>query len=144
MKRTLCVGNLCVALLVTLGACRGSGGSDGITPPPGPFDLTLVGDASFQGPHGGQAIYVAVLDLADEVVAQEDGTISATLDPAFSFTISDLLANQGYEIHYWIDSNVGGGSVGVCDLPGIDHQWSVAFSSGQYITITSVHEAEIS
>ena len=32
-----------------------------------------------------------------------------------------------YEVHYWIDSNIGGGTLGVCDPKDIDHQWSVEF-----------------
>jgi hypothetical protein len=26
-------------------------------------------------------------------------------------------------VHYWIDSNFGGGTAGVCDARAIDHQW---------------------
>ena len=33
--------------------------------------------------------------------------------------------NEGdtYEMHYWIDSNDGGGTMGACDSPLNDHQW---------------------
>jgi hypothetical protein len=34
-----------------------------------------------------------------------------------------------YEVHYWIDSNIRGGTLGVCDPKAIDHQWSVEFLS---------------
>lgn len=32
-----------------------------------------------------------------------------------------------YAVHYWIDSNINGGALGVCDPTTIDHQWSVEF-----------------
>ena len=50
MKRTSCVTNLSVGLLVALAAC---GGDDGVTTPTptGPFQLIFQGDAVFGGPH---------------------------------------------------------------------------------------------
>ena len=54
MKRPLFASNLCVALLVTLGACGDNDtGIDFGAPPPGPYRLTLEGDESFQGDHTG-------------------------------------------------------------------------------------------
>lgn len=55
--------------------------------------------------------------------------MSATQDPSFSlFTGAVLKKGATYEIHYWIDSNTGGGTPGVCDPKAIDHQWSTEFS----------------
>lgn len=90
-------------------------------------DLTFAGDAGFQTPHGGQAVSVAVVRASDGlVVARDDGTVSASANPAFSFTFDGVLViDVGYEVHYWIDSNFGGGSAGQCDPPGTDHQWRV-------------------
>jgi len=51
--------------------------------------------------------------------------VSATQNPSFSFNAGAVLQRGvGYEVHYWIDSNIAGGSPGVCDPKAIDHQWS--------------------
>jgi len=138
MKRTSLVTSLCVSLLVAVGAC-----GDDLT-----FQLIFGIDASFQGPHGGKtpahAIMVAVVRTSDGVVvAQEAGSVSATADPAFSFTSLSLLEEgEAYEVHYWIDSHFGGGTVGVCDPPANDHQWNVAIPAvAGDVTITESHNA---
>ena len=146
MKRTLCVSSLCVAQLVALGACGVGGGTGGMGPPVNrPFDLTVQDGGSFGGPHGDHRISVAVVAaMGGTVLAQKKQTVSPNEDVAFSFIFFDVLVGGfNYEIHYWIDSNVGGGSEDVCDDPGIDHQWSVSFSAAQDITVTSVHEVDL-
>ena len=138
MKRTLSVTNLCLCLLVALGGCI-----DTIGPIDESLSLTFQGDASFQGPHGGQAIMVALIRTSDRADALLRGTVSATADPAFSFSFPALVeAGVAYEVHYWIDSNVGGGTVGVCDPKGNDHQWNVASPAitGD-VTITEAYNA---
>ena len=76
----------------------------------GPFDLTFAGDATFQGPHGGQDIAVALVSDGT-VVETMTGVVSATESPAFSFTFEDALEDgESYEVHYWIDANFGGAS----------------------------------
>ena len=110
---------------------------------PGPHMLTFQLDASFQGAHGGQNIAIALVRASDgSVVAQAAGTVSATQDPAFSFTPGALLQDGvTYEVHYWIDSNFGGGTAGVCDPKANDHQWSVEFLSvSNDVTWTASHE----
>jgi len=95
------------------------------------YDLGFQGDASFQGAHGGQAIEAAVVHAdSGEVVARDAGTVSKSDDPSFAFTFSGALKDgESYEVHYWIDSNFGGGSAGTCDPQSNDHQWSVALGS---------------
>ena len=125
------------ALLALSFAC-----SDDPTAPQGPFQLTFEGDASFQGAHGTQAIYVAVVRTSDgEVVARASGTVSGTADPAFSFSFADALERgSAYQLHYWIDSNFGGGTVGACDPKAMDHQWSVAIAQVTAdVTVTEAH-----
>ncbi len=139
MKRTACVTSLCVGLLVALGAC----GDDEVTTPTA-FQLTFQGDVSFQGPHAGHSIAVAVVQASDgAVIAEQTGTVSATADPAFSFTFTSVLVNGvAYEVHYWIDSNFGGGTAGVCDPKAIDHQWNVAIPAvAADVTIAEIHDA---
>jgi len=94
----------------------------------GGHDLTFQGDASFGGPHGGQAIQAAVVDAeTGEVVAKESASVSVDGDPAFSFDFPGALQDgKGYAVHYWIDSNFGGGSEGSCDPMKNDHQWSIS------------------
>ena len=95
--------------------------------PQSPFRLTFSLDASFQAPHGGQSIQIAVV-RGGVVVAQASGTVSATQNPSFYFDAGAVLEEGiAHEVHYWIDSNIGGGSSGVCDPKAIDHQWSTEF-----------------
>ena len=131
MKRTLSLTSLCVGLLVTLGACSGN-----------EYQLIFGVDASFQGPHTGHTIAVAVVRTSDgAVLAEQGGTVSGTADPAFTFTWLDILEeDEAYQIHYWIDSNFGGGTAGVCDFPE-DHQWSVAIPTvAADVTVTEAHD----
>ena len=128
-----------MGLLVALGAC----GDDEVTAPT-TFQLTFQGDLSFQGPHAGHSIAVAVVQASDGAgMAQQTGTVSGTADPAFSFTFSGLLVTGvAYQVHYWIDSNFNGGTVGVCDPKAIDHQWNVAIAAvAGDVTITEAHNA---
>ncbi|MDR5901779.1 hypothetical protein [Halomonas icarae] len=94
-------------------------------------DLTFEGDGTFNGPHGGQEVHAAVVDVdSGDVVATESGTVSADEAPAFSFDFPGVLKEGGsYEVHYWIDSNFGGGREGACDPKGTDHQWSVSLEA---------------
>ncbi len=133
---------LALAVALTVGVACGDDEGDG-TGPVGPFQLTFELDDSFQGPHGGQAISVAVVRASnDEVVARENGTVSATANPSFSFATGAVLdGGTAYEVHYWIDSNFGGGVVGVCDPKAIDHQWNAAVGSPSAdVTITEAHD----
>ena len=135
------ISTLCAALLVTLGACdQTDTGIDFGGPPPGPYRLTLEGNSSFRGPHGDETISVVVVSRnLGFVVVQETATISPTENP-FVFTFSRLLAEGvDYDVYYWIDSNVGGGSVGTCDPPENDHQWSEAIlnpRAGIFLDVT--------
>ena len=106
-------------------------------------DLTFKGDASFGGPHGGQAIQAAVVDAeSGEVVAEESGSVSADDDPAFSFDFPGALQDgKGSEVHYWIDSNFGGGSQGSCDPMENDHQWRVTLEqASEAVTHVESHD----
>ena len=132
MKRTSLVTGLCVGLLVVLSACGGN-----------EYQLIFAIDATFQGPHTDHAIAVAVVRTSDGAVLDEQGgTVSGTADPAFTFTWLDILEeDEAYQIHYWIDSDFGGGTAGVCDFPE-DHQWNVAIAAvtGD-VTRTETHDA---
>ena len=84
---------------------------------------------------------MAVLNVAGVVVANESGTVSSVSDPTFSLTFSALLdPGVVYQLHYWIDSDVGGGSPGVCDPSANDHQTSQSFTTQSARTITVVHD----
>lgn len=122
--------NIFLALIfMTISACDsgGDGGSTGNDP--GPFQLTFMLDESFQGPHGNQPIRIALVRLTEGVVMAEDsGIVSGTEDPAFTFTTSAIMERgKSYAVHYWIDSNIGGGTLDVCDPTTFDHQWSTEF-----------------
>lgn len=109
-------------------ACDTGGGSSGSSDP-GPYQLTFSLDDSFQAPHGNQPIRIALVRLSDGFVLEmTDGTVSATSDPAFTFA-PGIMMERGisYAVHYWIDSNIGGGTLGICDPTNFDHQWSVEF-----------------
>lgn len=96
-------------------------------------DLVFQGDASFQGPHGGQAIAVALVEAeSGEVLARQDGSVAGEGEMAFAFEFPGaLMADTAYEVHYWIDSNFGGGSEGDCDAMDQDHQWRVALDMAE-------------
>ena len=107
-------------------------------------NLTFAGDATFQGPHAGHPVAVAVVRTSDgALMAQQTGTVSGTADPAFSFDFSGVLVlGVAYQVHYWIDSNFGGGTAGVCDPKANDHQWSVTIPAVEGdVTVTEVHDA---
>jgi hypothetical protein len=111
--------------------------------PAGPFRLTFNLDASFQGAHGGQPIAIALVRTSDgSVVVQANGAVSATQDPSFTWSTGAVMqAGNDFEVHYWIDSNFGGGTAGVCDPKANDHQWSVELLSvSNDVTWTASHE----
>lgn len=120
---------LIVVASFAVAACDGDNKVTG--PSPGPFQLTFLLDASFQGIHGGQSVNIAVLRSSSRVVvARGGGIVSATQAPSFTFVAGAVLERgTDYEVHYWIDSNFGGGAAGACDAKAIDHQWSVEFRS---------------
>jgi len=129
IRSTIKRGALTVILVAAVSAFGACHEADHVMDPAadGPFQLTFSLDASFQASHGGQPIQIAVV-RGGVVVAQASGTVSATQDPSFFFDAGAVL-EQGiaHEVHYWIDSNIGGGTSGVCDPEAIDHQWSTEF-----------------
>ncbi len=120
---------LLAAAVSTFGACHESSHvlDPGWNDLDGPFQLKFSLDASFQALHGGQPIEIAVVRNG-VVIALASGTVSATQNPAFSFTAGAVLERGAtHQVRYWIDSNIGGGTQGVCDPKTIDHQWSTEF-----------------
>ncbi len=116
------------------------GGSDAMAA--AKSNLIFQGDASFHGAHGGQAIAVAVVRADNgKVVAKQSGMVSKTATPSFSFTFTGVLENgKAYDVDYWIDSNFGGGTKGVCDAKKHDHQWRVKLGTVKgNITHTEKH-----
>lgn len=132
---------LVLALTFGVACSEDDGGGNGMGPD-GPFQLTFQLDDSFQGPHGGQAINVAVVRASNgAIVERANGTVSATANPSFSFTTGAILqSGVAYEIHYWIDSNFSGGIAGVCDPTANDHQWNIAIAAPTAdVTLTESH-----
>jgi hypothetical protein len=135
--------NVSVLAALLLAVFVGSACKDETTDPAGPFRLTFDLDASFQGAHGGQPIAIVLIRASDgAVVVQANGAVSATQDPSFTWSTAPVMqAGIDYEVHYWIDSNFGGGTAGVCDPKANDHQWSVEFLSvSNNVTWTASHE----
>ena len=127
-----------IAIVAVVGGTACDSTTD--TDDPGPYTLTFEGDASFQGAHGGQTIRAALVS-GGAVEATASGTVSASADPAFSLTFPDAVAaGQSYELHYWIDSNFGGGAMDVCDGAETDHQWELSVPSAtDDLTVTDTH-----
>lgn len=94
-----------------------------------PYTLTLSLSRDFRVPHGDQPIEWALIRAADAVtLATGTGTVSSTGNPAFTLNAGGVLEfGVDYELRYWIDSNTGGGTPGVCDAETIDHQWNYMF-----------------
>lgn len=133
-------------LLILVPALGCDGSSSSPTSPAGPFRLTFSLDASFQSPHGDQRINLALVRTSDgSVVASGNATVQANFVPPYRFSADNVLQRGvPYEIHYWIDSNFGGGTEGVCDPRDIDHQWSVElpFPTSD-VDITVSHQPEL-
>lgn len=125
ISKTITLTILCMFIV----ACDTGGGGNSYSSDPGPYQLTFSLDESFQVPHGNQPIRIALVRLTDGLVLDEEsGTVSATNDPAFIFApAAQLERGTSYAVHYWIDSNIGGGTLGLCDPTGFDHQWSTEF-----------------
>ena len=114
-------------VFLSLAAC--GGGGDDSDDNPGPYKVTFSLDDSFQIPHGDDPIRIALVRLSDGLVVAEDfGTVSVTQNPSFSFTTTAIMERgSSYAVRYWIDSNIGGGTLGLCDSTDYDHQWSTEF-----------------
>jgi len=116
-------------ICLVISACDFGDSGSNATSDPGPYQLIFSLDDSFQAPHGNQPVRIALVRLTDGMVLEEDfGTISATNDPVFTFAPATMLMRgTSYAVHYWIDSNIGGGTLGLCDPTSFDHQWSTEF-----------------
>jgi len=114
---------------LTLFACDTGGGSNSHSSDPGPYQIVFSLDDSFQIPHGNQPIRIALVRLTDGLVLEEAfGTVSAIADPTYTFSpTATMERGTSYAVHYWIDSNIGGGTLGLCDPTDYDHQWSTEF-----------------
>ena len=92
------------------------------------FELTFTGDVSFQGPHAGDRLTDALICTGGDGFSGGSGPIFGPPGPpetiSFGFG-STIQSGAEYQIYLWIDSNIGGGTEGVCDPPSIDHQWIV-------------------
>ncbi len=107
------------------------------------FRFSLAAD--FGPPHGGQPVEWVLIRSADQVLlASGDGTISPTANPAFLLNAGRVLQEfVDYELRYWIDSNTGGGTAGVCDSETIDHQWNYRFQApGNNVDFTLLYDAD--
>jgi len=120
-----------ILLSIAISACDfgGDGGGNSKSNDPGPYQMIFSLDDSFQTPHGNQPIRIALVQLSDGLVVEEaSGTVSATNSPAFTFApAAAMQRGSSYAVHYWIDSNIGGGTLGLCDPTSYDHQWSSEF-----------------
>ena len=134
-SRTAVLVVLLLACLFTLGCDD----DDEVIPSgSGPYSLRFSLAAEFQQ-YGGQTVSWALLrsDTGEKLVAGR-GTISDTTNPAFSVNTGDvMLLGVPHEMHYWIDSNIGGGTEGECDpvvrddegeiVESFDMQWIAPF-----------------
>jgi len=134
-SRTAVLAILLLACMFTLGCDEDD---EVITSGSGPFSLRFSLAAEFQQ-YGGQTISWALLrsDNGEKLVAGR-GTISATTNPAFSVNTGHVMSfGVPHEMHYWIDSNIGGGTPGECDpvvrddndeiIESFDMQWIAPF-----------------
>ena len=113
------------------------------------FEWYIEGDTSFQEPHAGHVVTSALIrtrgGLAFEVRGVGAGPIHSPPE-TISFGLGHTVEqSETYEFHYWIDSNFGGGTVGVCDHPAIDHQWKVLLPAvqGDVYTVVSHDPATV-
>jgi hypothetical protein len=111
------------------------------------FALTFAGDSTFEGPHAGNAFTAGLVKGSDSKAEDlKTGTVAAAGSPAFSVTFDHtVVIGEPFTVKLWIDPNFPpGGTVGTCDPPAIDHQWSfdvpTAFASHPS-TLTVTHNA---
>ena len=134
-SRTAVLASLLLACLFTLHC---DDGDEVIISGSGPFSLRFSLAADFQI-YGGQTISWALLrsDNGEKLVAGR-GTISPTTNPPFSVNTGNvMLFGVPHQMHYWIDSNIGGGTPGECDpvvrddddeiIESFDMQWIAPF-----------------
>ena len=121
----------------------------------GPFSLRFSLSAEFQQ-YGGQTISWALLrsDNGERLVAGK-GTISDTTNPAYSVNTGDvMLFGVPHQMHYWIDSNIDGGTEGVCDpvvrgeddeiIESYDMQWNAPFGgTTRDLVFIAIHRPEL-
>ena len=153
-NRHTVVALLLLACLFTLHCDEGD---DVFVSGSGPYALrfSLAGDFQI---YGGQTISWALLrsDNGEKLVAGR-GTISATTNPAFSVNTGNvMLLGVPHQMHYWIDSNIGGGTEGVCDpvvrageegdgeiLEAFDKQWIAPFGgSTSDLSFIAIHDPD--
>lgn len=146
---------LAVLLLACLFTLHCDDDDEVITNGSGPFSLRFSLAADFQQ-YGGDTISWALLrsDNGEKLVAGR-GTVSATTNPAFSVNTGAVMSfGVPHEMHYWIDSNIDGGTPGVCDpvvrdddgelIESPDMQWIAPFggATGDLVFI-AIHRPEI-
>ena len=126
-----------------------------ITTSSAPFSLRFSLSADFQQ-YGGDTISWALLrsDNGERLVAGR-GTVSATTNPAFSVNTGDvMLLGVPHQVHYWIDSNIGGGTPGECDpvvrdedgeiVESFDMQWVAPFGGAtDDLVFIAIHRPEL-
>ena len=95
----------------------------------GLYDLRLSLGGDYRAPFEGESVEWALIRAADQVeLARGEGVIAASGNPVFTMAAPDSLEfGVDYEFRYWIDSNTGGGTAGVCDIETIDYQWNYQF-----------------
>jgi hypothetical protein len=121
----------------------------------GPYSLRFSLAADFQQ-YGGMRVSWALLRSDNgEKLAAGDGTISATTNPAFTVDTGDvMLLGVPHQMHYWIDSNIGGGTPGVCDpvvrdedgeiLESFDMQWIAPFGGvTDDLVFIAIHDPDL-
>lgn len=131
MKRASFAAVLLIALVPFLAGCGddGDGGSTGPDVPEGTMNFSFTGDSTFQGPHGGDSLYAAIVHQGSGALVGKGRTVvSSSTQPSFELQFTDALAEgESYYLDYWLDSNFNGGTEGTCDPPENDHQWREEF-----------------
>lgn len=90
--------------------------------------LTVTLPASYSAIHAGSPYAMALVESAEGVELDTQLGLIPSSGNAEVIVFADLLVEGlSYELHLWIDSNMGGGTAGTCDgAPDFfDHQWIV-------------------
>lgn len=118
LSHSITVAALSAVLALGVAAC----GDDDSAPDNGPYSLTFHGEGYTI--HQGQALSVAVVDVAtDQIIATDQVVLSSD---TFSFTWMDLLEkDRAYRIDFFADLT----GDGECNDSPEDHGWSVSVPS---------------
>lgn len=93
---------------------------------PWPFDIVVSGDSAFGHKYAGKRFNaMLLLKESGNFLSWGREWVSDEELPVLFIFGDKIYEGHDYVLKFWVDSNFGGGRVGPCDPPDIDHQWQM-------------------